>query len=125
MVDEKKIEKLGRELMDLSTEESLALKNHLADKYGLKESQPIITTAPTEIIKKEEKTTFDVILINSGGTSLQVVKEWNHITNLGLKPSKEMIDSPKPVTLKKGISKEEAESIKERLEAQGAEIEIK
>lgn len=72
----------------------------------------------------EEKTAFQVILAASGDKKIQVIKEIRAITNLGLKEAKDLVESaPKPV--KDGVSKEEAEKIKQVLEAAGAKIEIK
>ena len=71
----------------------------------------------------EEKTEFDVVLKGVGDQKLQVIKEVRAITGLGLKEAKELVDNaPRPI--KEGISKEEAEEIKTKLEAVGAEIEI-
>lgn len=76
--------------------------------------------APAE----EEKTTFQVVLAASGDKKIQVIKEIRTITNLGLKEAKDLVESaPKPV--KDGVSKEEAEKIKQVLEAAGAKVEIK
>ncbi|WP_243663818.1 50S ribosomal protein L7/L12, partial [Rhodothermus marinus] len=72
----------------------------------------------------EEKTEFDVILKAAGGNKIAVIKEVRAITGLGLKEAKELVDSaPKPI--KEGVSKEEAEQIKAKLEEAGAEVEIK
>jgi len=72
----------------------------------------------------EEKTTFQVILASSGDKKIQVIKEIRTITNLGLKEAKDLVESaPKPI--KDGVSKEEAEKIKQVLEANGAKVEIK
>ncbi|MBO8126533.1 MAG: 50S ribosomal protein L7/L12 [Firmicutes bacterium] len=72
----------------------------------------------------EEKTEFDVILANPGGSKLQVIKVVREITGLGLKESKELVDNaPKPI--KEGVSKEQAEEIKAKLEEAGATVELK
>jgi large subunit ribosomal protein L7/L12 len=72
----------------------------------------------------EEKTSFDVVLTAAGDKKIQVIKVVREITSLGLKEAKDLVDgAPKPV--KTGVSKEEAESIKAKLEEQGAKIEIK
>ena len=72
----------------------------------------------------EEKTSFDVILISAGDKKIQVIKEVRTITQLGLKEAKDLVDqAPKPV--KEGVTKEEAETLKKQLEAQGAGVEIK
>jgi len=72
----------------------------------------------------EEKTEFDVILANPGANKINVIKVVREITGLGLKEAKDLVDgAPKPV--KEGISKEEAEQIKKKLEEAGATVEIK
>lgn len=72
----------------------------------------------------EEKSTFDVILAEVGANKIQVIKELRAVTTLGLKEAKDLVDSaPKPV--KAGASKEEAQTIKQKLEAVGAKVELK
>ena len=72
----------------------------------------------------EEKATFDVILAEVGANKIQVIKELRAVTTLGLKEAKDLVDAaPKPV--KNGASKEEANSIKQKLEAVGAKVELK
>ena len=72
----------------------------------------------------EAKTTFDVILAEVGANKIQVIKELRAVTSLGLKEAKDLVDSaPKPV--KAGASKEEAQTIKQKLEAVGAKVELK
>ena len=72
----------------------------------------------------EEKTSFDIILTAAGEKKIQVIKVVRELTSLGLKEAKDLVDGvPKPV--KTGISKEEAQAIKAKLEEQGATVEIK
>jgi len=72
----------------------------------------------------EEKTTFDVILAEVGPNKIQVIKELRGVTSLGLKEAKDLVDSaPKPV--KNGATKEEAQTIKQKLESAGAKVELK
>lgn len=71
----------------------------------------------------EEKTEFDVVLVDAGANKINVIKEIRGITGLGLKEAKDM--SEKGGTLKEGISKEEAEKLKAQLEAAGAKVELK
>jgi len=74
--------------------------------------------------KAEEKATFDVVLTGFGDKKIPVIKEVRAITSLGLKEAKELVEShPKPI--KEGVTKEEAEEIKEKLEKAGATVEIK
>jgi large subunit ribosomal protein L7/L12 len=73
---------------------------------------------------EEEKTSFDVVLTAAGDKKIQVIKAVREITSLGLKEAKELVDTaPKPV--KTGVSKEEAEAMKAKLEEQGATVELK
>jgi len=72
----------------------------------------------------EEKTAFDVVLTSAGDKKIQVIKVVREVTNLGLKEAKDLVEgAPKPV--KTGVTKEEAETIKKKLEEQGAKIEVK
>lgn len=72
----------------------------------------------------EEKATFDVILAEVGANKIQVIKELRAVTNLGLKEAKDLVEAaPKPI--KAGASKEEAKTMKEKLEAVGAKVELK
>ena len=78
-----------------------------------------------ELVKAaEEKTEFDVVLANAGASKVGVIKAVREVTGLGLKEAKEVVDNA-PKTLKEGVSKEEADQIKEKLEAAGATIEVK
>jgi len=103
----------------------------LEEKFGVSAAAPVaaVAAAPgaapgAEAAPAEEKTEFDVILVEAGGQKIQVIKEVRAITGLGLKEAKELVESaPKPV--KEGVSKEEAEEIKKKLEAVGAKVEIK
>ena len=72
----------------------------------------------------EEKTEFDVILTAAGSSKVGVIKAVREITGLGLKDAKEVVDNA-PKAVKEGASKEEAEQIKEKLEAAGASVELK
>ncbi len=103
----------------------------LEEKFGVSAAAPVaaVAAAPgaapgAEAAAAEEKTEFDVILADAGSQKIQVIKEVRAITGLGLKEAKELVESaPKPV--KEGVSKEEAEEIKKKLEAVGAKVEIK
>ena len=72
----------------------------------------------------EEKTEFTVVLKSGGEKKIQVIKEIRAITNLGLKEAKDLVEGA-PGTVKEGVSKQEAEEIKKKLEAQGATVELK
>jgi len=72
----------------------------------------------------EEKTEFDVVLKEAGAKKIQVIKVVRELTSLGLKEAKDLVDNP-PKAVKEGVSKEEAEQVRARLEEQGATVEIK
>jgi large subunit ribosomal protein L7/L12 len=100
------------------------------DKFGVTAAAPVaVAAAPAAggagaAPAAEEKTEFDVILQSAGEKKIQVIKVVREITSLGLKEAKDLVDgAPKPV--KEGVSKEEAEQIKAKLEEQGAAVELK
>lgn len=102
------------------------------ERYGVTAAAPAVVAAapagaPAQAVaapKEEEKTIFDVILKAAGDKKIQVIKVVRELTGLGLKEAKDLVDgAPKPI--KTGISKEEAEAIKAKLEAEGAQVEIK
>ena len=99
----------------------------LEEKFGVSAAAPVaIAAAPTGEAKEEtpEKTEFDVVLTAVGDKKIQVIKEVRAITGLGLKEAKALVDQI-PAPVKEGISKEEAEEIKKKLEEAGATVEIK
>ena len=113
----------------ISVLELSQLVKALEDRLGVTAAAPVAVAAaaaPAEggAAAAEEKTEFDVILTAAGGKKIAVIKEIRGITGLGLKDSKELVDgAPKPV--KEGVSKDEAEEIKSKLEAAGATVEVK
>lgn len=76
------------------------------------------------VVAEAEKDSFDVVLVSAGEKKIQVIKEVRVITSLGLKEAKELVDGA-PKTVKEGVTKEEAEELKNKLESAGAVIEIK
>ncbi len=115
----------------LTVVELSELIKELEDKFGVSAAMPVAAApvagaAPAAggAEEAQEKTEFDVVLVEAGPQKIQVLKEVRAITQLGLKEAKALIDNlPKPV--KEGVSKEEAEKIKETLEKLGAKVEIK
>lgn len=99
----------------------------MEEKFGVSAAAPVAVAAvaPTAAAEPaEEKTEFDVILANAGDKKINVIKVVREITALGLKEAKDLVDgAPKPV--KEGISKQQAEEIKAKLEEAGATVEIK
>ncbi|MEK7867925.1 MAG: 50S ribosomal protein L7/L12, partial [Candidatus Omnitrophota bacterium] len=96
--------------------------------FGVTAQAPVAVAAPgaaqSAAAPVEEKTTFTVVLASSGSNKIQVIKEIRTITSLGLKEAKDLVEGA-PKTVKESVSKEEAEDIKKKLEAQGAKVELK
>jgi large subunit ribosomal protein L7/L12 len=128
---EGKIEELIKSIEQMNVLELSQLIKALEERFGVSASAvPVMAGAipqagAAQAVKtEEEKTTFTVVLTSSGANKIAVIKEVRAITNLGLKEAKDLVDScPKPV--KEGVSKEEAEEIKKKLEAAGATVELK
>jgi len=96
------------------------------ERYGVTAAAPVaMAAAPgAPAVAAEEKTSFDVILASAGDKKIQVIKVIREITGLGLKEAKDLVDgAPKPI--KTGVTKEESDSIKAKVEEQGAKVEIK
>ena len=94
------------------------------EKFGVSASAPVMMAGAVAGGAAEEKTEFDVVLANAGASKGGVIKAVREVTGLGLKEAKEVVDNA-PKTLKEGVSKEEADQIKEKLEAAGASVEVK
>ena len=94
------------------------------EKFGVSASAPVMMAGAVAGGAAEEKTEFDVVLANAGASKVGVIKAVREVTVLGLKEAKEVVDNA-PKTLKEGVSKEEADQIKEKLEAAGASVEVK
>ena len=98
-------------------------------RFGVTAAAPVAVAAPAAgggggAAAAEEKTSFDVVLASGGDKKIQVIKVVRELTNLGLKEAKDLVEgAPKP--LKGGVSKEEAETMKKKLEEAGAKVEIK
>jgi len=114
-------------VMDLA-----ALTKALQEEFGVSAAAPMMMpagfpgmgggAAPAEAA--EEQTSFDVILTSAGDKKIQVIKAVREVTTLGLKEAKDLVDSA-PSPIKEGITKEEAEQLKAKLEEQGATVQIK
>ncbi|SHL04865.1 50S ribosomal protein L7/L12 [Rhodothermus profundi] len=120
---------LAEQLVNLTIKEANELAKILEEEYGIKPAAAAVAVAAGPAggdgaAQAEEKTEFDVILKAVGGNKIAVIKEVRAITGLGLKEAKELVDSA-PKAVKEGVSKEEAEQIKAKLEEAGAEVEIK
>ncbi|MBU1913548.1 MAG: 50S ribosomal protein L7/L12 [Candidatus Omnitrophica bacterium] len=130
MSDNKKIEEMLSTVEQMSVLELSNLVKALEEKFGVTAQAPVavalagVPAAGGAAAPAEEKTTFTVVLASSGASKIQVIKEIRTITNLGLKEAKDLVEGA-PKTVKEGVSKEEAEDIKKKLEAQGAKVELK
>ncbi|WP_346909741.1 50S ribosomal protein L7/L12 [uncultured Roseibium sp.] len=122
------LEKLVDELSALTVMEAAELSKLLEEKWGVSAAAPVAVAAAAPggegAAAAEEKTEFDVVLASAGDKKINVIKEVRAITGLGLKEAKELVESaPKPV--KEGVSKDEAEELKKKLEEAGASVELK
>jgi len=93
------------------------------EKFGVSASAPVMVAAAGGDAAAE-KTEFDVILVDAGSSKVNVIKAVREITGLGLKEAKELVDGA-PKAVKEAAAKEEADQIKEKLEAAGAKVEVK
>ena len=122
------LKKFAEELVNLSVKEVNELAKILKDEYGIEPAAAAVAVAgpvaSNEAAAVEEKTSFDVILKAAGGQKLQIVKLVKDITGLGLKEAKAVVDAA-PAPVKEGVSKDEAEAIKNQLVEAGAEVELK
>lgn len=126
-----KLSKASQEILEkveqLSVLELANLVTALEERFGVTATAPMLVQAPAALgapAPAEEKAKFDVVLSSFGDKKIQVIKAVRTIIALGLKEAKELVESaPKPI--KEGISKEEAESIKAKLEEAGATVELK
>ncbi|MGI5819039.1 MAG: 50S ribosomal protein L7/L12 [Armatimonadota bacterium] len=104
------------------------LKDKLQEKYGVTAAAPVAVAGPAvgAAEEAEEQTEFDVIIADAGAEKIKVIKAVREVsTSLGLKEAKELVESAPGAVVAEAISKEEAETMKERLEEAGAKIELK
>ena len=121
------LKKLAEEIVGLTLLEAQELKPILKDEYGIETAAGgavMVAAAGGDAgaAAEEEKTEFDVVLKNAGASKINVIKEVRGITGLGLKEAKELVEAGGKI--KEGIDKAEAEDIKAKLEAAGAEVEL-
>jgi large subunit ribosomal protein L7/L12 len=123
------LQKIVEDLSGLTLLEAAELSKLLEEKWGVSAASVAMAAVPASGAGQaapvaEEKTEFDVILTGSGEKKIQVIKVVRELTSLGLKEAKDLVEGvPKPV--KEGLSKDEAESVKKKLEEVGATVEIK
>lgn len=123
------IKAIAEELVNLTVKEVNELAAVLKDEYGIEPAAAAVAVAAGpaaggDAAAAEEKTSFDVVLTDVGATKLQVVKAVKEACGLGLKEAKTLVESA-PATVKEGLSKEEAESLKKAIEEAGAKVELK
>jgi large subunit ribosomal protein L7/L12 len=122
-----KITNILEEIKSLTLIELADLVKAVEEEFGVSAAAPVGVVAAAGAAAApaaEEKTEFDVVLKSFGAKKLDVIKAVREITGLGLKEAKEMVEGA-PKTVKEGVSKDEAESIKKSLEEAGAEVEVK
>ena len=120
-----KITAMIEEIKAMTVLELSDLVKAIEEEFGVSAAAPVAVAAVAgPAAAAEEKTEFDVILTDAGAGKIAVIKVVRELTGLGLKEAKELVDgAPKPV--KTGVSKDDAESIKAKLEEAGAKVEIK
>ena len=122
-----KLEQLISQIDELTVLELSELVKALEEKYDVTAAAPVAVAAVAgggEAAVAEEKTEFTVMLVGAGDKKIQVIKEVRAITGLGLKEAKALVDGA-PKAVKEDIPKDEAEQIKEKIEAAGGAVEIK
>ncbi len=122
------INALAEQLVALTIKEAADLAKLLEEQYGIKPAAAAVAAAPEAgatngQAEVAEQTEFNVILKGFGSAKIAVIKEVRQITGLGLKEAKVLVDGA-PKEVKEGVSKEEAEEVRQRLEAVGAEVEV-
>jgi large subunit ribosomal protein L7/L12 len=125
------LKKLAEEIVNLTLLQAQELKTILKDEYGIEPAAGgavMMAAGPAAggaaAAAEEEKTEFDVILKAAGAQKINVIKEVRAITGLGLKEAKDLVEAGGKA-VKEGVSKSEADDIKAKLEAAGAEVELK
>lgn len=121
-------EDIIKAIEEMSVLELSELVKELEDKFGVSAAAPAMmmpmgAAAPAAAVE-EEKTEFDVVLVEHGANKIGVIKVVREITGLGLKEAKELVDGA-PKTVKEQATKEEADEIQKKLEEAGAKVELK
>ena len=123
------IKKIAEDLSNLTVLEAAELATLLEDKWGVTAAAaPVAMAMPVGGGDAggagEEKSEFDIVLASAGASKINVIKEVRTITGLGLKEAKDLVEGA-PTPVKEGVSKDEADKIKEKLEEAGATVELK
>lgn len=129
-VGQEKMEELISTIEQMTVLELSELVKALEDRFGVTAAAPVAVAAAADAgagaaaAEAEEQTEFDVVLAEIGPNKIQVIKAVRELTSLGLKEAKDMVEAA-PKAVKEGVSKEEAEAAKAKLEEAGAKVEIK
>lgn len=123
------VKELAEQLVNLTIKEANELATVLEEEYGIKPAAAAVAVAGPaagggDAAAGEEQSEFTVVLASAGAKKIAVIKEVRGITGLGLKEAKDLVDGA-PGNVKEGVSKEEAEDIKAKLEEAGATVELK
>jgi len=121
------LEQIVNQLSDLTVIEAAELSKLLEEKWGVSAAAPVAVAAvgaPAGEAAEEEKDDFTIVLAAAGDKKINVIKEVRTITGLGLKEAKDLVEGA-PKELKTGVSKDDANAFKEKLEAAGATVELK
>ena len=120
------LEQIVNQLSDLTVIEAAELSKLLEEKWGVSAAAPVAAAAaaPVGEAAAEEKDDFTIVLAAAGDKKINVIKEVRTITGLGLKEAKDLVEGA-PKELKTGVSKDDANAFKEKLEAAGATVELK
>ena len=119
------LKKMAEDIVGLTLLEAQELKTILKDEYGIEPAAggAVMMAGPADGAgAAEEQTEFDVVLKNAGASKINVIKEVRAITGLGLKEAKDLVEAGGKI--KEGVDKAEAEEVKAKLEAAGAEVEL-
>ena len=121
------VDTIFESLGSLTVLELVELKNKIEEEWGITAAAPVAVAAPAaggagDVV--EEKSTFDVVLTNSGAGKIGVIKVVRAVTGLGRKEAKDLVDSA-PAAVKEGVNQEEADAVKAQLEEVGASVELK
>ena len=119
-----KVDDLLETIGSLTILEAAELKDKMEEKFGVSAAAPVAVAAGPAAAAEEEQTEFDVVLTAIGDKKIQVIKVVREVTRLGLKEAKDVVDNA-PGAVKEGVTKEEAEEAKAKLEEQGATVELK
>ena len=118
------LNKIIDELSKLTVVEAAELSKQLEEKWGVTAAAPVAAAAAAAAAPAEEKTDFVIFLLAAGDKKINVIKEIRTFTTLGLKEAKDLVEAA-PKEVKSGVNKKEAEEIKKKLEAAGAQVELK